>query len=315
MKISYNSELEKIDTQEKAYVLGLYYADGYVIYDKERSCYFSGIGLKNTDEELLNSIQSKLPIFLIQSTRNNMLVLRLNKKKACEDLMKNGVFLSKSGKNKDKVVFPNISPSLYSHFIRGFFDGDGSIFFSLGGNNNSKGFSFVSNNYFLVKKIQQILYYEGIPMKFSYKRGGHSIIRGKTIIFKTLTFQLECRNAAIIKLASKYLYKDAILYMKRKYEKMNKWFYREKDLCPRCGSDNTVYMDKHSSPRRVKCYKCNRISSVGKIYHDNIKPKKCKYCGSSNIVGNGFTKSRIDRRPVSKCFLCRNCNKNLYVKI
>lgn len=33
MKINYNSELENIDSPEKAYILGLYYSDGYVTYN------------------------------------------------------------------------------------------------------------------------------------------------------------------------------------------------------------------------------------------------------------------------------------------
>ena len=79
MKISYNSEFEVINTPEKAYVLGLYYADGYVIYNPKTHTYFSAIGLKDYDEDLLNNIQEKLPIFIIQKSANNMISIRLNK--------------------------------------------------------------------------------------------------------------------------------------------------------------------------------------------------------------------------------------------
>lgn len=41
-KYFYNSELAKIDSPEKAYLLGLYYADGFVSYDSEKYSYFSG---------------------------------------------------------------------------------------------------------------------------------------------------------------------------------------------------------------------------------------------------------------------------------
>ena len=41
MKYYYNNEFENIDTPNKAYILGLFYADGFVTYNEEKYRYFS----------------------------------------------------------------------------------------------------------------------------------------------------------------------------------------------------------------------------------------------------------------------------------
>lgn len=316
MKISYNSELETINTPIKAYVLGLYYADGFVTYKPESHSYFSGVSLHRDDKKVLEDIQKSLPIFIQTIGTNGVCTIRLNKKKACEDLIKNGVLPNKSAANKDNTIFPNIPVSLYHHFIRGFFDGDGSIFFATKHlPRNSKGFTFTSCNYFLIKKIREILYNEGIFMKFSWIRGGSSVIRDKEIVFNTLTFYLECRDISIIKKAFKYLYKDADVYMQRKYDTFTKWYEKDRNytVCTRCGNPKALIHGVKNP--RIVCYKCSRYSLIGKTYYDNLKPKQCKYCKGTVMVGNGLVKSRIDGKVVSKMFLCRNCNRSTCIKL
>jgi intein-encoded DNA endonuclease-like protein len=43
-------------------------------------------------------------------------------------LLSNGVYFRKSTENKELLEFPNIEEHLKSHFIRGYFDGDGSVY-------------------------------------------------------------------------------------------------------------------------------------------------------------------------------------------
>ena len=317
MKYFYNNEFEVIDTPEKAYVLGLYYADGFVTYHPEKHNYFTAISLHIKDKELLQSIKNHFPFFNLVHTEPTQYKLRLNQKIVCEHLMANGVLPNKSIKNKNKLRFPDIPTSLYSHFIRGYFDGDGSIFFSKTMSPNTKGFSITSSNYFLLKKIKEIFYYEGIDVKLNHIRGGHSIIRGKRIEFKLLTFSLVVQNKSTILKIADYLYKDATLYMKRKIWKFYYNFYPVKirNKCPRCGSYNTRTEQLQSNDTIIFCKDCKRWSTYGHVYYDNLKPDFCKHCGADNFVKNGKVYSRTDNRLIGVQFLCRNCNRGTSVKL
>ena len=261
MTYFYNSELSIIDTPDKAYLLGLWFADGFVTYKPNKSSYFAGIKLHIKDLEVVEKIKKKFT-FLKISFEKNCCTLRCNQRKFCEDLINNGLYPNKSGTNKDLLKFPDISIELYSHFIRGYFDGDGSIYFNRVNRGNSKGFAFIGNNYKFIKKIQEILWNEGIPMKLNYKRGGESIIRGKKVIFKCLTFTLINQNQGIIRKAEKYLYKNSTLKMDRKFVIFNTWIptpIKTSPKCPKCKSNKTQWQIKN---KYVICRNCNKYSFV-----------------------------------------------------
>ena len=76
--------------------------------------------------------------------------------KIYEDLYKLGVEENKSSKN---IYFPKIPKKYYSHFIRGYFDGDGIAY--------SKGYIGFCGSYTLLKQIHSILLKESIyPIKY-----------------------------------------------------------------------------------------------------------------------------------------------------
>lgn len=258
MKYHYNNEFENIDTEDKAYILGLFYADGFVTYNEEKYNYFSGIKLHNQDVELLNKIKEKFDFFNIKIEDNHS-ILRCNQKKFCQDMIKNGVLPLKSSINKNNLKFPKLSSFLISHFIRGYFDGDGSIYFNKNNSKNSKGFTFTGDNYKFIKKIQEILYYEQIPMVLKYNRNSTSIIRGKEVEFNTLTFCLINQNKTIIKKASLFLYKNAELYIERKNIIFNTWYEKIKTPCPKCKSLNTSWQIKNIY---LKCNNCKSYSKI-----------------------------------------------------
>lgn len=122
------SVFEKIDNEEKAYWLGFIYADGYISKGE------FGIGLSIKDESHLLKFKQ-----FINYTGNlryrqdtNSCILAFRNKKIISDLKKLGVLERKSKTSK----FPNIEqvPQKYlRHFIRGFIDGNGSIFYNQNG--------------------------------------------------------------------------------------------------------------------------------------------------------------------------------------
>lgn len=114
---------EKIDSEPKAYILGFLFADGNISLDKS----MVRIRLAERDGEILEKIAKELKITKPLSLKNYhqypSLELAFYGKKTCEDLIRLGCVCAKS----DKIVFPDLRKDLIPHFIRGYFDGDGSI--------------------------------------------------------------------------------------------------------------------------------------------------------------------------------------------
>ena len=122
---------ENIDNEYKAYMLGFIYADGNIQKDKNRL----RITLKHDDIKILETFKDQLNYSgdikvreLKSKTRDTkgyiIAELSIMSKKLIQDLNKHGVFPNKTF----SINYPNIPKHLDKHFIRGFFDGDGSIY-------------------------------------------------------------------------------------------------------------------------------------------------------------------------------------------
>ena len=124
---------DKIDTPNKAYILGLLYADGYNSLDKQTV----RLQLQYTDKDILESIRKELnsekPLKFIKCSNKiasngfiskDMYQLEFYGKYICQALESLGMVQNKSL----VLTFPEfLDRNLYSHFIRGYFDGDGSL--------------------------------------------------------------------------------------------------------------------------------------------------------------------------------------------
>lgn len=118
---------EKINTREKAYILGIMYSDGCVHY----KCF--KINLQEEDKEILEKIrlqlkyEGELEFLKNPNVRcKDQYQLRITRKKMVDDLKKLGCVEAKS----NIIQFPteDIVPKEFIwDFIRGIFDGDGSI--------------------------------------------------------------------------------------------------------------------------------------------------------------------------------------------
>lgn len=116
-----------IDTQEKAYVLGLLYADGCNLSNTNSVC----LSLKAADlhilEEFRDLVSPERPIGVYTSKQcSDSCSLNLASKHVSDQLTKLGCMPQKT----HKLQFPNedqVPKHLIRHFIRGYFDGDGYI--------------------------------------------------------------------------------------------------------------------------------------------------------------------------------------------
>ena len=200
-----------------AYVLGFFTADGNMIKNKRGACF---IEFQITDKGLLvkikNLLQSNHKITIRKRNKKWKISYRLQigSKKIFKDLLKLGLT-----PNKSKIIkLPKIPNKYFSHFTRGYFDGDGNVTISKytrAGRNNKKsitilsGFTsgsreFLKELHIKLKKLAGIFggalyYYQGYRLYFS--------------VNDSLTLY-------------KFLYKNIRndLYLARKREKFEKYF-------------------------------------------------------------------------------------------
>lgn len=114
----------EIDTENKAYILGFIFADGYVDQVNNRL----SISIVEKDVEILNFINTELEsnyniYFKNWNNRQNVVTLTITSRQIVKDLVNVGCVQAKTFVTK----FPNIREDLKRHFIRGYFDGDGYV--------------------------------------------------------------------------------------------------------------------------------------------------------------------------------------------
>ena len=145
---------DKIDTQNKAYIIGLLWADGCNMTNKNEI----KISLQEEDKHILDSIKEELefdkPLSFLdykkrKSNYKNQYTLVICNKYLSEKLNSLGMTKAKSL----TLEWPKcISDEMYRHFIRGYLDGDGCIYI---GEKHSE-VSFVGTIMF-IEELQKIL--------------------------------------------------------------------------------------------------------------------------------------------------------------
>lgn len=105
-----------------AYVLGFWFADGYMRKEKSYRIVFAGKD-KDIFIKIREALCSNHPIRL--SHRDNCYFISFCSRKLYEGLTKLGGL-----RRKSKIItFPKVPKKFLPDFIRGYFDGDGSVFF------------------------------------------------------------------------------------------------------------------------------------------------------------------------------------------
>lgn len=199
-----------IDTEEKAYFLGLLYADGYNCTTRN----IVRITLKIEDEDILNkfkkAIDTNKPLYLYNYSKkhpswSNQYCLAINSNHMSKQLAKLGCIQAKSL----ILEFPTedqVPSHLIRHFIRGYFDGDGCIYIGKNGKYVVSTIDIISSKNFCIKL--------------------------KNILENTLSFHInlnakENKITHNCRILSKYnsikfldwLYNNSNIFLNRKYEK------------------------------------------------------------------------------------------------
>jgi len=198
-----------IDTQEKAYYLGLLFADGCVSINKNSSQV--EINLQEEDKEILEKFSfavlgENILKFrdLSKRDKKNQWVLRICNTKMCKQLEKIGCPPAKSL----ILIWPQwlVDPELQRHFIRGYFDGDGGLKCQID-NSNSYTFQITSTLEFC-QNVDKVINTQ-LTIHFTYDNSCENGI--------TNTIRVT-GNRQVLALMN-WLYKDATIYFERKYQK------------------------------------------------------------------------------------------------
>lgn len=212
---------ESIDSELKAYLLGFFAADGCLERRKDYDSYTLRIGVSIKDAHILKLFNKTLADdkISIGITSENMATFAITSKKLGEDLIALGFTKDKT---KDWSKFPIISKDLIPHFIRGLFDGDGTVSVDrrhaggrLSGLNRRVG--FVSANEGILKEIADKT---GIAFTIHKCEGKDCVIRGRLATFG-IHHKCEIFNLDDIRKMHSYLYENATYFFKRKKDKFD----------------------------------------------------------------------------------------------
>jgi hypothetical protein len=205
-----NDYFEVIDSEDKAYWLGFLMADGY------NSGSFIRVDIQ--DDGHLEKLRDKIYIncdMPIKKKKNiingkDIFYLAIQDKKIISDVEYLGLV------NRKSMIasYPNIDSEYDRFFIKGIFDGDGCLCYSMDGNYRRYTFSIVGS-YNLMKSLESILSKLNVNIKFRKMKSIYSIyLRGNRQIIKILDWLY---NGTTIHLDRKYeKYKDMLNYYKNK---------------------------------------------------------------------------------------------------
>lgn len=221
---------DDIDNQEKAYFLGFLFADGHARSDG----YGIKMNLAESDASILETfrtlIESEKPLRKITiniPNRQNQYCLDLNSKSFSEKMATLGVVKAKT----HKLTFPTyLKQEMVRHFIRGYFDGDGSICVNKA---NKTCVASIAGTFDFCSSVQKI-----IKQKISIN--GHMGQPNKERQNNIRIVSWGGRNS--INGIYDFLYRDATIFLERKKNKFieaSKFAGRAIRHCSLC--DNKYY--------------------------------------------------------------------------
>lgn len=206
-----NSEyFDNINTPNKAYVLGLIYADGNNYIWGSKHCLT--ISLQESDKALLERVKEELeytgdlrfvPLKDKNPNHNNQYVLAITDEHMCLQLKEIGVVQRKSLILK----FPKfLRPDLIRHFVRGYFDGDGCLSYNQATNKEMAG---IVGTFEFCSAVSGILHAMFVK-NYIYKPN-------KTLSSNTYEMRTT-GNLSSYKFLS-WIYRDCDIKLDRKYQK------------------------------------------------------------------------------------------------
>lgn len=197
---------DNIDSEDKAYFLGLLFADGCNHRNDKKKI---SISLQSCDKDILSKFSQylygaeNLQFIKTRKHYKDQYCLSIHSTHVSDVLNTLGCVARKSLVLK----FPDIQEKLIKHFIRGYFDGDGSLYYYTRRNKPEYTLSIVSTKDF-TDKLKYILNKE-LNIHVCDKLTGNN----------NITHTIYVRGNKQVSKLLDWLYLDTNLYLERKYNK------------------------------------------------------------------------------------------------
>lgn len=212
---------ENIDTEEKAYFLGLIYSDGNV---RERNGkYYLNIELKREDKYILEKFASELRCGNKIYDRDRITnfgeshmssFTTCNSKKLFDDLARFNIVPDKSHTTTSFINIEELIPNnLIKHFLRGLIDGDGTI---------SKRYTTRQNVIAIYQNEINFCYEFDRLLKKSMN--DYDLYENIIVNKNTGVYNLRYRRIDDIKKICDFLYNGSSIYLKRKHQLAELYF-------------------------------------------------------------------------------------------
>ncbi|MCH8905720.1 MAG: hypothetical protein IH840_01420 [Candidatus Heimdallarchaeota archaeon] len=226
-----------------AYALGFIYSDGTIRINKAKFHYSFKIAIKDLTllQKINSAMASNIPIKPRIIPTGILYELSIGRKSMVYDLVSLGLI-----PNKSRIMkFPKIPENFLLPFIRGYFDGDGSVL-------------FLSNR-----------------LKVKITSGSEAFIREMQVKFSELNLQTSMRIVSAKNRKNPWyeinilgnsrkeffdlIYRDASIYLERKYQVFQSYFARPilKTDCLGCGKSIIKKNTQH-----VRCRPCSRAYGI-----------------------------------------------------
>lgn len=287
------NSLDIIDSEDKAYFLGFFFADGHNS-SKNEIC----ITIQERDGYILNNflriLKSNHTIKRKEINGRTYSELRITNKKLSNRLRDIGANSNKTFNAR----FPSqISDNLTRHFIRGFLDGDGSI------DCNNPRVSFVGT-YDMMADLQLI-----VESMMGIKGYIVEDLRSEKIYYYNIYGGKKCEEFL------NHLYTDSNIYLHRKYKKylslknrnkdgweLRRYKYGNNGMSKESVSDKVInYLKDDSNTEYNKrnllsmFINNDRLNKANIAYHINKIIDKAKYIDGIDIK-NGYGKIKVSRK-------------------
>lgn len=272
----YNNQFKKINTEQKAYFLGFMYADGCLSKIKTKSKYIKPqVQISLADEQIIMDLYKIFSFFNLQvfdfgkynSNWSKQFALRKANNQLFEDLLSHGLLEKKSGINSELLNIPLLDEYLVSHFIRGIFDGDGSINISAK-RPNLRRIEICSSSSTFLSQIKSVLEANQINCPIFREKNNN----------KSPLYVLEWVNSKDVLTFKDFIYKNATIFLKRKKEMFDSFKIIDKKdknpLCPDCSNPSVKKGSrqmKHGLVNRYSCIFCGRkFSNQAQVKSDEL---------------------------------------------
>ena len=210
-----NDDFFKIQTADMGYILGFIAADGYI--SAKENCI--SIEILQQDKDILFQIAEKMDVsrpITIQTRNNGCQTATLRNWSASwkQDLSHYGIINNKTFTLKPPTL---LLPKYRIDYIRGYFDGDGSI--STTKAKNSKGIIYNKNSFEIIGASKSEMNWIRKELINHYhiilNKPGHYTTENGTVIYKIITTDKK----QIQKIYNLFYNTESSLYLNRKKEK------------------------------------------------------------------------------------------------